>query len=118
LNLLNEIGPEIQNHTNASSSSFVTRGCSDYHVMMQPAVQAWGHNEDGDISIEANTTYLVQSRITYPGKKPEAYMAFTYPGRLSGWAWGFNSHGIVQSINALWDTPQSGSRASSRPMTV
>lgn len=106
LNLINELGPEIQNHTD--QFPYVTRGCSDYHVMAG-GQQAWGHNEDGDITVEANTTYMVQSRIRLPGKDAETYLAFTYPGRLSGWAWGFNGHGIVQSVNALWDTPQSNS---------
>merc|ERR1711871_1296758 len=72
---------------------------------MRPGYQGWGHNEDGDISVEANTTYIVQARLASPGKPIETYLAFTYPGRLSGWAWGFNGNGVVQSINALWDDP-------------
>jgi hypothetical protein len=37
---------------------------------------------------------------------PSAYTAFCYPGCLAGWAWGFNKHGICQSINALTSKPR------------
>ncbi|GMI07463.1 hypothetical protein TrLO_g7606 [Triparma laevis f. longispina] len=59
-------------------------GCSDYHVR-----NLWSHNEDGPPSSD---TYMV---------KTDQYIAFTYPGQLSGWAWSLNRHGICQSINAL-----------------
>lgn len=105
LNVLNEIGPEISKNSSKVPRILTTKGCSDYHLMLE-GTQAWGHNEDGEPAYaEESTNYFVASNITYPGKPSQIYLAFTYPGRLSGWAWGFNSHGIVQSVNALWDTP-------------
>lgn len=79
--------------------------------MLPGGVQAWGHNEDGEPALGASTTtYFVAANITYPnGEFPDSsYFAFTYPGQLSGWAWGFNAHGVSQSINALWDNQPDG----------
>ncbi|GMH95341.1 hypothetical protein TrST_g10733 [Triparma strigata] len=63
-------------------------GCTD--IQLPPL--GFGHNEDNPPS---NNTYLLHSH------SPSSYLAFNYPGQLSGWAWSLNSHGICQSINAL-----------------
>ena len=99
LNLANELLPV---------ANTFQKGCSDFHIV-RPSVQAWGHNEDGEPDPDqADTTYLVQANISKPGAPPEVFFAFTYPGQLSGWAWGFNGNGVSQSVNALW-MPQNAS---------
>ena len=35
------------------------------------------------------------------GRLGYEYCGFAYPGALVGWAWGFNGHGVAQTINAL-----------------
>jgi len=103
LNILNELAGEMKLNQTVPVP-MVNKGCTDYHLMLPSAgtsdedgevvVQAWGHNEDGEpASIERETTYLVASNITTPGQPSRTYLAFTYPGRLSGWAWGFNGDG-------------------------
>jgi hypothetical protein len=96
-------------HDQAGAQSGVGKGCTDFHVVSS---RAWAHNEDGfSASYYRDTTYLVRSNITLPGKPSEVFVAFTYPGRLSGWAWGFNANGVALSINAL-TVPSPGNSSS------
>jgi len=98
VNLQNELA-HVANH---SARRGATKGCSDYHLL-KDGVQAWGHNEDGEPDPAISETwYFITSTITPPGGRTQSYTAFTYPGQLAGWAWGFNSHGLSQSVNALW----------------
>ena len=84
---------------NLSTNGF-RKGCSDYHLF-QPnqGINYWGHNEDGDINDKENGFYFVSSTINN-----QSYFAFSYSGRLPGWAWGFNN-AIIQTINGLYVNP-------------
>ena len=104
---------ELTNEAGGSPphSSGVGKACTDYHVIKQ---RLWAHNEDGFLaSFYKDTTYLVQANITLPGQPSKIYFSFTYPGRLSGWAWGFNANGVVFSVNAL-TVPPPGNLSSGR----
>jgi len=73
-----------------------TRSCTDYHVMDRVGVvRAWGHNEDEAPAL-LNQTYMVHATVA--GFR---YIGFAYAPHPVGWAWGFNSHGMAQSVNAL-----------------
>jgi hypothetical protein len=105
LNLESELDNEVgQSPPHADISDFgvqsgVGKGCTDFHVISS---RAWAHNEDGfPAPYYRDTTYLVRSNITLLNKQSKVYVAFTYPGRLSGWAWGFNIDGVALSVNAL-----------------
>ena len=74
-----------------------SKGCSDVHLIVpEHKVQGWGHNEDGEIS-DLNDFYFVTANIS--GFR---YFAMCYAGRLCGWTYGWNSHGVVHSVNALY----------------
>lgn len=70
------------------------KSCTDYHLMAG-AHRMWGHNEDAQ-PIEANRTYLVEARVGGFG-----WVGFAYAPHVVGWAYGINTHGLGQSINAL-----------------
>ena len=73
------------------------KGCSDVHLIVpERNVQGWGHNEDGELS-DLNDFYFVTANIS--GFR---YFAMAYAGRLAGWTFGWNSHGIVHTVNALY----------------
>jgi hypothetical protein len=74
------------------------KSCSDFHLMGNEGTRAWGHNEDEYPSVQ-NSTYVMEARIG-----DFRYVAFTYAPDVSGWAWGFNSHGLGHSVNALSPT--------------
>jgi len=75
------------------------KACTDYHTMtFDGKTRAWGHTEDVPSEF-ANISFLVSSSID--GFR---YTGFTYAPNVVGWAWGFNSHGIAQSVNALTPT--------------
>lgn len=83
----------------AAAAGFATpraKMCTDYHVMA-PGVRAWGHNEDEEPQW-LNRTFLVEAR----GPAGFRYTGFTYAPNVVGWAWGFNSHGLAQSVNAIF----------------
>ena len=74
-----------------------SKGCSDVHLIVpESKVQGWGHNEDGELS-DLNDFYFVTANIA--GFR---YFAMAYAGRLAGWTYGWNSHGVVHSVNALY----------------
>lgn len=105
----NEVGESPPHVDQTSITSGVGKGCTDFHVISS---RAWAHNEDGfPAPYYRDTTYLVRSNITLPGKPARVFVAFTYPGRLSGWAWGFNKNGVVLSVNAL-TVPSPGNSSS------
>jgi hypothetical protein len=101
---------ELSLYVKAPTSCSGAVGCTDFHACFDRdglAVSAWGHTEDG--GLWAAGGYIVQCSIDYgdvpSAPAPSAYTAFCYPGCLAGWAWGFNKHGICQSINALTSKP-------------
>eukprot|EP01089_Gocevia_fonbrunei_P021705 TRINITY_DN8523_c0_g1_i2.p1 TRINITY_DN8523_c0_g1~~TRINITY_DN8523_c0_g1_i2.p1 ORF type:complete len:338 (-),score=64.81 TRINITY_DN8523_c0_g1_i2:75-1088(-) len=57
-----------------------------------------GHNEDADAVVK-QYAYLVTANFK---GEPVSYTAYNYPGALAGNAFGFNSAGMVFSINALF----------------
>ena len=79
-------------------------GCTDLHVAA-PWCAAWGHSEDATSPAidELPLGYIVHSTLLDDDETTilHHYTAFAYPGCVCGWAWGFNSHGVVCSINAL-----------------
>lgn len=69
--------------------------CSDIHVRSFNTVLV-GHNEDAEPAIK-DTAYIVDYEFTDTGEK---FVAYTYPGRLPGIAWGFSSEGnLTFSMN-------------------
>ena len=71
--------------------------CSD---AVLPSALLWGHNEDAGMDIDmpdASTAYIVNLTNSNTGLR---YLAYTYPGQLSGNAWSFNSLGVVSTTNA------------------
>ncbi|UYP47426.1 hypothetical protein NEF87_003711 [Candidatus Lokiarchaeum ossiferum] len=56
----------------------------------------FGHNEDNLKSLGMNS-YIIMAHLENGGH----YLAFTNAGSLNGNAWGFNSHGIAMSGNAM-----------------
>ncbi|XP_041376020.1 uncharacterized protein LOC121388648 isoform X2 [Gigantopelta aegis] len=77
-------------------------GCSDVYVNF-PNSAAICHNEDGDPLVK-DRGYLVHAIIAdkQSGHVLENFTAYTYPGILPGNAFGFNSHGKVFTVNALY----------------
>eukprot|EP00937_MAST-01D_sp_MAST-1D-sp2_P003904 g3904.t1 len=81
--------------------------CTDYHALRDgadgtPALRAWAHNED-ETPDWLNRTYLVRARRS---DTREWLHGFAYAPNVVGWAWSFNSHGVAQSINALFPRNQ------------
>jgi len=60
------------------------------------------HNEDAAPNIKPSA-YIVQAQLQWLENSTQAsrYTAYTYPGYLSGMAWGFNQH-IVVTCNACF----------------
>eukprot|EP01062_Namystynia_karyoxenos_P063149 TRINITY_DN55972_c0_g1_i1.p2 TRINITY_DN55972_c0_g1~~TRINITY_DN55972_c0_g1_i1.p2 ORF type:complete len:417 (+),score=160.45 TRINITY_DN55972_c0_g1_i1:68-1252(+) len=71
------------------------KGCTDLHVISSSAA-AMGHNEDWTLAIDG---YITVGRVNQTRSE---FLAFTYPGTLPGWAWGFNVHGVGMTSNTLW----------------
>ena len=77
------------------------KGCSDYHLNDGFVENSgWGHNEDGSFA-DRDLFYFVSANISSE-KQSASYFAFTYAGRLSGWAWGYNSFGVAITVNGLF----------------
>ena len=77
------------------ADSMLADACSDF--MYSNGVQAVvAHNEDGDPR-NFNLSYFVNATIG-----DLSFMAFTYAGALSTNAFGYNSHGVYFSDNALF----------------
>ncbi|XP_067651873.1 beta-alanyl-dopamine/carcinine hydrolase-like [Haliotis asinina] len=84
------------------------KSCTDVYVNDNPAALTGkpqfglGHNEDG--SPRAKTrAYILNAIIVdnVTGTVKENFTSFTYPGELSGDAYGFNMHGVVLTMNAV-----------------
>ena len=73
------------------------KSCSDYHAL-SPTLQAWVHNEDG-LSSDVDETFMIDANVS--GVRRIAFV-YAHDAGLGGWAWGLNSHGVAQSVNALF----------------
>ncbi|XP_077993557.1 beta-alanyl-dopamine/carcinine hydrolase-like [Glandiceps talaboti] len=84
-----------------SSCTDIALNYVDQKTQEQWSIQA--HNEDADPLI-ADYGYLVDAHIVDPdGHYPEErFTSFTYPGYLPGNAFGFNSAGMVLTMNAVF----------------
>jgi len=76
--------------------------CSDIHLN-SPELTIFGHNEDFSAGVK-EYAYILDVLLTPHGGKPEVYTAYTYPGLLSGNAFGWNPHGVAFSCNAVVPT--------------
>lgn len=80
-------------------------GCTDYHILSVAEdgtlASVWSHNEDGTAAGERSAGYVVRAELLEPDKPPLYFVGYAYPGCLVGWAWAYNLHGIVSTINAL-----------------
>ena len=112
LNALPELLFEATNATYAAAHG--QKSCTDVHLAHgggpgggpgghTTGIQAWGHNEDGELSAK-DGNFILTARIAGATHSTH-YTAFAYVGRLAGWAWGWNAHGVVVSINALSAAP-------------
>ena len=92
---------ELMAKGNLTSNGF-EKGCSDYHVTNSDSSGSagWGHNEDGNPA-DDNLYYFVSAKIA----SSSSYFSFTYAGRLSGWAWSYNTNGLVFTVNGLFVLP-------------
>ncbi|XP_045616266.1 beta-alanyl-dopamine/carcinine hydrolase [Procambarus clarkii] len=83
-----------------------TNGCSAVCVNHEGQVLL-GHTEDA-LPENLNHTYMVSAHITEAepqgkwGIRSEGFTAYCYPGHLPGYCMGYNHHGLVYSINALY----------------
>ncbi|KAK3580206.1 hypothetical protein CHS0354_017991 [Potamilus streckersoni] len=81
-------------------------GCSSV-CLNTPDVKLLAHNEDCEPMI-GPYPYLVTAHIVDPGAtagivpcEEEQFTSFCYPGTMPGYAFGFNKHGIVMTINEI-----------------
>ncbi|KAL3854887.1 hypothetical protein ACJMK2_014123 [Sinanodonta woodiana] len=81
-------------------------GCSSV-CLNTPDVKLLAHNEDCDPMI-GPYPYLVTAHIIDPGARSgiatceeEHFTSFCYPGTMPGYAFGFNKHGLVFTINEI-----------------
>ncbi|KAL3854892.1 hypothetical protein ACJMK2_014128 [Sinanodonta woodiana] len=81
-------------------------GCSTI-LLNTPDMKIMAHNEDCDPMISPYR-YVVNATVIDPEAKTgtvsnmeEQFTSFSYPGMLPGYAFGYNKHGIVFTINAI-----------------
>jgi hypothetical protein len=79
--------------------------CTD--VRSETATESlWGHNEDSGRH-DVNHTYLVTATVVdIAGRTIEQFTVYSYAGSVGGKAFGWNSHGLVVSTNALFAKDQ------------
>ncbi|KAL3854886.1 hypothetical protein ACJMK2_014122 [Sinanodonta woodiana] len=89
-----------------AEASKQVNGCSTVHIN-RPDTKILAHNEDAEPMIAPNS-YIVSAHIIDQESNAgivknteEHFTAFSYPGFLPGYAFGFNKHGMVFSINEL-----------------
>ncbi|KAF0747070.1 Uncharacterized protein FWK35_00031943, partial [Aphis craccivora] len=84
-------------------------GCSTLMVNIPCKGQFIGHNEDA-LNATINHFYIVSAHIMPKGEegggifpvREEKWEAMTYAGSLSGYASGYNFHGLVFTINTIF----------------
>eukprot|EP01028_Stygiella_incarcerata_P011023 TRINITY_DN602_c0_g1_i4.p1 TRINITY_DN602_c0_g1~~TRINITY_DN602_c0_g1_i4.p1 ORF type:complete len:399 (-),score=106.01 TRINITY_DN602_c0_g1_i4:71-1267(-) len=83
--------------------------CSDVLVHQNNGSVLIGHNEDGKKAVKDHA-YLLDATIedgnndsgTGGPSSSQRYLAYTYPGYLSGMAFGYNDAGMSFSVNAVF----------------
>ena len=85
--------------TVARSPACTTSFCSHFSCTHNLHCNLGGHNEDGS-AVDNDLFYFVSANTS-----SSSYFSFTYAGRLSGWAWSYNTHGLVFTINGLFVLP-------------
>jgi hypothetical protein len=92
-----EILPNVTNQRNGDIES---SGCSTIYVKT-PDSNILGHTEDASAEC-LNNFYIVSAHVVSDGAyKEEKFSALCYPGHIGGYTMGYNSHGLVFSINTL-----------------
>ncbi|XP_034942911.1 uncharacterized protein tan [Chelonus insularis] len=94
---LDDIVPNVANGRSASTKQPV--GCSSI-ICNYPGQEILGHNEDA-LSETLNYWYIVCAHVIEPGYREEKFSSLSYAGFLPGYTMGYNSHGLVYSINTL-----------------
>lgn len=91
-----ELGSTVVGGAGVSDQLVYPDACTDVHLLdAERGVSMWGHNEDGD----ATLGYVLEMNMA--GEEGTSYTGLCYAGCLCGWAWAYNEHGIVTTINAL-----------------
>jgi len=98
--MLQNMGDEISTYLGFSPRTTTVKTCSDI-IINEPWTMA--HNEDAGPSVQP-LAFIVQAKLLWLENKTETaskFTAYTYPGFLSGMAWGFNPN-IVLTCDALF----------------
>ena len=91
-----ELGSTVGGEAAVPDQLVYPDACTDVHLLdAESGVSMWGHNEDGD----ATLGYVLEMKMV--GEEGTSYTGLCYAGCLCGWAWAYNEHGIVTTINAL-----------------
>jgi Acyl-coenzyme A:6-aminopenicillanic acid acyl-transferase len=88
-----------QSASSSPLSQLARDHCSDIsYVDPKKALEGrlMGHNEDAESFIKSSA-YLLRARV-----QGSDFMFYTYPGVISGNAFGFNAHGLVLTCNAVF----------------
>ncbi|EDV29046.1 uncharacterized protein TRIADDRAFT_52543 [Trichoplax adhaerens] len=79
----------------------MTPSCTDIHVKTNNHTLL-GHNEDADSAVR-RYGYIITAEIVLSNDTiKEKFTAYTYPGLISGNAFGFNNHGFLFTCNAVF----------------
>lgn len=88
----------------AGAPAHLSERCTDVLVRAGGGAVLIGHNEDDD-AVNLGRVFMLDATITADNDSSvvlERFVALTYPGELSGAAFGYNAAGVVLSINALF----------------
>ncbi|KAI5076774.1 hypothetical protein GOP47_0008839 [Adiantum capillus-veneris] len=97
LNFRKEVLPFLP--SNCTSQVCHGEECSDISVCSSVAVL--GHNEDANVSVKGHV-FLVHASLP----RQASFTAFTLAGELPSCAFGFNTHGVGFTLNAVPLSPQ------------
>eukprot|EP01087_Luapelamoeba_hula_P007378 TRINITY_DN1810_c0_g1_i2.p1 TRINITY_DN1810_c0_g1~~TRINITY_DN1810_c0_g1_i2.p1 ORF type:complete len:392 (+),score=56.25 TRINITY_DN1810_c0_g1_i2:46-1221(+) len=97
--LLLALEDELLHHDVSTHIPADELSCSDIHIHKLQTTM-FGHNEDASALVK-EYGYILSVNITPSNGPAQQYTAFTYPGMLSGNAFGWNKH-IAFSCNALF----------------
>ncbi|XP_062147133.1 uncharacterized protein LOC133854883 isoform X2 [Alnus glutinosa] len=94
INLRKEIIPFLPKTTIISNAD-TPDDCSDVLIVSDSIAMA-AHNEDGNVALLGHT-YLIKAMLP----NGLSFIAYTYAGELPSCAFGFNSHGLAFTLNAV-----------------
>eukprot|EP00030_Apusomonadida_sp_AF-17_P002282 a335_39.p1 GENE.a335_39~~a335_39.p1 ORF type:complete len:410 (+),score=118.39 a335_39:45-1232(+) len=83
--------------------------CSDLHMNIAGGATILAHNEDDEVYIEGGAVILEATIFRNDRHSEYSFIAYQYPGFLPGIAFGFNSHGIALTCNAVFPTAANAS---------